>query len=151
MSPRGAVYSMKTSGPSAEPWGTPNLSRASLDDLLQTNEHTVGGLFILTSQGLSTRWQRHRVLRWARMGLLGRSETTRALCELFRGGVGDVAGECRGRWCETPPDSHTFPINIVKGVAPSAIASRERLSPVHLQGTPSPYRDRKGVHVHVGH
>ena len=40
-------------------------------------------------------------------------------------------------------DSQTFPINIVKGVAPSAIANRERLSPVHLQGTPFPWRSER--------
>ena len=30
---RSRVQYMKTSGPSTEPWGTPNLSRASPDDL----------------------------------------------------------------------------------------------------------------------
>ena len=48
------------------------------------------------------------------------------------------------------PDSQTFPINIVKGVAPSAIANRERLSPVHLQGTPFPIEIGKAFPIEIG-
>ena len=36
-----------------------------------------------------------------------------------------------------------LPINIVKGVAPSATANRRRLSPVHLRWTPSPLESER--------
>ena len=51
-------------------------------------------------------------------------------------GLSDFTGEGLSDLCTR--FSFPFRQNIVKGVAPSAIANRERLSPVHLRRTPSP-------------